>query len=189
MGVQLLIVMGSLILAMSASARQEYSYEQWFQSNVACRHQLMVRKGCSDDSEFRGYDMQNSRAVTRVRVEASTNVKLFTVLSVIGAVLSSQAHAQRIALSCQESQGDKRLEIEIDNGNVKKNGLLERNVIALNANNYFISYFVDNVSSGGFLEKYVIDRQTGSLTWTFRRFDFFESGTALCKATDGFSAY
>ncbi|MGO9171676.1 MAG: hypothetical protein ACLP7P_06890 [Rhodomicrobium sp.] len=104
-------------------------------------------------------------------------------LIILSVVHIGTAKAERINLSCQGQAGIKQINLEINDGNVKMDGILQSNVVNLTVNSYYISFYVDNISSGGYLESYSIDLHTNVLNWTFRRFNFEDSGMAVCERT------
>jgi hypothetical protein len=111
---------------------------------------------------------------------------LLSALALVFCIVTGEASADRIRLSCDSSGGKSRVELEIDNGIVLKDGVSEPNVINLTVNDYYVSYFVNNLSVGGLLEKYEIDLRTNKLSWTGRKFEFFEAATASCRRENPF---
>ena len=105
------------------------------------------------------------------------------------AVLCASAHAakaERVTLSCRWSSGGETTELEFYGGNVKKNGMVLKNVIGLRVSAVSISYDVDNLAEGGFLEHVTIERNSGQLDWTAERFQQFRSATAQCQKGSSF---
>ncbi|MGO9483366.1 MAG: hypothetical protein ACLPX9_02110 [Rhodomicrobium sp.] len=113
-------------------------------------------------------------------------IALLTAFAVALCVLTGEASADRIRLSCEGPGGKNKIELEIDNGVVLKNKVFEPNVINLTVNEHYISYFVDNLAAGGLLEKYVIDLQDYKLNWTGRKFEFVEAATGNCTKESNF---
>ncbi len=98
------------------------------------------------------------------------------------------AKAERETFSCQWSSasGGEKIEVEINGRNVKKNGIILANVIGLTVSPASISYDVDNLAEGGFLEHVTIDRSSGRLNWTAKRFEQVRSATAQCERGSSF---
>ncbi|MGO9544629.1 MAG: hypothetical protein ACLPPF_07530 [Rhodomicrobium sp.] len=104
------------------------------------------------------------------------------------AVLCASVHmakAERVTLICQWSGGAKT-ELQFDGGNVRRDGTVLTNVIGLTVSPGSISYYVDNLAEGGFLEHVTIERSSGRLDWTAKRFDRFRSATARCERVSSF---
>ena len=106
-------------------------------------------------------------------------------LAILSVVRIATAKAERISLSCKGQAGIKQIYLEINDGNVKRDGMIQSNVINLTVNSHYISFYVDNISNGGYFESYSIDLHTNVLNWTFRRFNFEDSGMAVCERTSG----
>jgi hypothetical protein len=105
-------------------------------------------------------------------------------LSFAAVVLCASVHtatAERVTLNCRWTKGGETTELEFNSGNVKKNGVVLKNVIGLRVSSVSISYDVDNLAEGGFLEHVTIDRSSGQLDWTANRFQQFNSATGQCE--------
>ena len=105
---------------------------------------------------------------------------LVSALALVFCIAAGEANADRIRMFCGSKDGKNLVELEIDNGIVLKDGVSEPHVINLTVNDYYVSFFLDNLSVGGLLEKYEIDLRTNKLSWTGRKFEFFEAATVLC---------
>jgi hypothetical protein len=111
---------------------------------------------------------------------------LLFAVAIAACVPVGEASAERILLGCEGISGKKPLYIEVDNGIVLHNGVAEQNAINITADDYHISYFIDNIDIGGLMEKYEIDLQTNMLSWTGRKFEHYETASARCERKNPF---
>jgi hypothetical protein len=111
---------------------------------------------------------------------------LWLGVAIAACVSAGEASAERILLGCEGISGKRPLEIEVDNGVVIHNGAAEQNAINITVDDYHISYFIDNINIGGLMEKYEVDLQTNILSWTGRKFEYYEAASARCERKNPF---